>query len=47
MIMRGEERACARVLLKMLDDGPRDGEAIDVAVPRPTSSRRTRLAGVA
>src|SRR6266850_7203983 len=29
MIMRGEERACARVLLKMLDDGPRDGEAIE------------------
>src|SRR5258708_5388429 len=26
--MRGEERPGARVLLKMLDDGPSDGEAI-------------------
>ncbi len=27
--MRGEERACARVLLQMLDYGPGDGEAVE------------------
>ena len=48
VIVRGEKRARARVLLQMLDDGPGDAERPSkVAVPRPTSSSRTRLDGVA
>jgi len=41
MIVGGEERARTGVLLKMFDDGHAMERPSNVAVPRPTSSRRT------
>src|SRR5579875_3921030 len=47
MIVRGKDRAGSGVFMKMLDDRQAMERPSKVAVPRPTSSSRTRLAGVA
>ncbi len=43
VIMRGEQRAALVGFVQMLRRRPGDGEAVKVAVPRPISSRMTRL----